>query len=584
MNSPPAPPEPRIDLRRYRKVRWLAIRILLHAFFWDLLLNRRGLAWLRPDPVMRYRRFARRYRALAVEMGGVLIKLGQFLSIRVDVLPPEVTRELAGLQDEVPPEPFEAVLACIERDFERPVDEVFAELDPEPLGAASLAQVHRARLAVDGGEGSQVVVKVLRPGIEVLVETDLAALDLALRWLGWIKRIRERADLDRLAAEFRRTTELELDMEAEAGHAERFAEMFADDPGVRIPAVFRDASTRRVLTLENVGFLKITDTRALERAGIDRAAVARKLYSVYMRQVFEGSFVHADPHPGNLFVEPLPTPEEEARGVAAFAPGETPPPAPSRAFRLAFVDFGMVATIPQRLKGALREYLIALGTQDAARMVRSYQSAGVLLPGANLQRLEEAHREMLERFWGVPMGRLREVALAEMQSMMRRYRDLLYEMPFQVQVDLLFTARAVGILSGLSTSLDPGFNPWTETLPHARRLAAEEMRIGFQDLLDEIARQARALLTLPSRLETVLTQAREGRLTVPMELTPESRQVLERMERGGRRLAWMVAASGCLIAGVLAGPESWTGRILLGAALLAYLGGWLRTRSGARSR
>lgn len=566
-------------------MRWFVVRIFLHALVWDLILNRRGLAWLRSDPVPRYRRFARRYRALAVELGGVLIKLGQFLSIRVDLLPPEVTRELAGLQDEVPPDPFSAVTARIEEDFGRPAGEIFAEIDPEPVGAASLAQVHRARLAEPDPSdiaSRDVVVKVLRPGIEVLVETDLAAVGLALRWLRWIRRIRDRVDLDRLAEEFRRTTRLELDLEAEVEHAERFAELFADDPGVRVPAVFRHASTRHVLTLENVGFLKIADHAALEAAGIDRAEVARKLYGVYMRQIFELSFVHADPHPGNLFVEPLPTPEEQEGGISGFRPGESPPFAASRPFRLAFVDFGMVATIPRRLRGALREYLIALGTRDAARMVRSYQSAGVLLPGADLQRLEEVHREMLERFWGVPLGRLREVALAEMRSMMRRYRDLLYQMPFQMPVDLLFTSRAVGILSGLATSLDPSFNPWAETLPHARKMAAAEARLGFRDLLEEIARQARAVLTLPAQIESTLTQAREGRLTVRTEWASESKEAIERLVRSKNRLSWWVAASGSLIAGALLGTDVWTGRVLLAFAALGLLAGWLRGQRRSR--
>ena len=584
-DSSPARPH-RIDLRRYRKVRRFVLRVMSQALLWDLILNRRWLAWLRPDPVLRYRRIARRYRALALEMGGVLIKLGQFLSIRVDLLPPEVTRELSGLQDEVPPEPFAAVRRRIEEEFGRPLEEVFARVDPQPVGAASLAQVHRARLLEDPetpeDSSADVVVKVLRPGIQVLVQTDLAAIDLALRWLKWMRRIRMRVDLDRLAAEFRRTTQLELDLEAEASHAERFAEMFADDPAVRVPAVYRRASTLGVLTLENVGFLKIADHGALEAGGIDRNEVARKLYGVYMRQIFEYSFVHADPHPGNLFIEPLPTEEEEEAGIRGFEPGETPPGLPPgaspRRFRLAFVDFGMVATIPRHLRGALREYLIALGTRDAARMVRAYQSAGVLLPGADLQRLEEIHREVLDRFWGVPLGRLRQVAMAEMRTMMRRYRDLIYEMPLQVQVDLLFTARAVGILSGLSTSLDPEFNPWAETLPHARRMAAEEARLGLQELLEEVVRQARTLLTLPSQLDSALTQGRDGRLTVRAELTPESRSVLERLDRSGRRLAWVVAASGFLLAGVLTGPESWTGRILLAAAGLGYLIGWLRGR------
>lgn len=587
----PSSSHPRpIDPHRYRKVRRFVVRTFLHALVWDLLLNHRWLAWLRPDPVERYRRIARRFRELAVDMGGVLIKLGQFLSSRVDVLPSEVTRELAGLQDEVPPEPFEAIERRIEEDFGRPVSEVFIEIDPVAAGAASLAQVHRARLAApavddateDEATGPEVVVKVLRPGIELLVETDLAAIDLALRWLKWIGRVRRRVDLDRLAVEFRRTTQLELDMEAEAGHAERFAEMFADDPGVHIPAVYRSATTSHVLTLENVGFLKVADYPALQTAGIDRSEVARRLYALYMRQIFEHDFVHADPHPGNLFVEPLPTEDERASGIDGFEPGESPPAAVSRPFRLAFVDFGMVATIPRRLRGALREVLIAFATRDAARLVRAYQAAGVLLPGADLQRLEEVHREVLERFWGIPLGRLRDVALAEMRTMLIRYRDLVFQMPVQVQVDLLFTARAVGILTGLSTSLDPELDPWAELLPYAERMAAEEARTGLRERLEELVHQMRALLALPAQLESALTEAREGRLTVQTEWTPGSRAALDRLARGVRGLTWAVAASGFLVAGTLAGADTRTGKSMLAIATLAFVTGfavgWLRRR------
>lgn len=560
-----------IDRHRYRKVRWFLAKVFLQALWWDLLLGRRWLSWLRRDPVERYAEIARRYRALAVEMGGVLIKLGQFLSIRVDVLPPEVTRELAGLQDRVPPEDFSHIHRQLRESFEEPLEEVFEEIEEEPLGAASLAQVHRARLA--GGE--RVVVKVLRPGIRTLVETDLAAVDLGLRWLSWVKRVRKRVDLERLAAEFRRTTLRELDMVAEAGHAERFAELFADDGEVRIPAVHRAQTRTRVLTLENVGFLKLADREALEAAGIAPGAVARKLYQIYMRQVFEHNFVHADPHPGNLFVEPLPTEEEHRRGRSAFEPGEVPPDAEERPFRVVFVDFGMTATVPAEMRGAMREFLIAFATRDARRVVQAAQDAGVLLPGADLERLEAVHREVFDRFWGIPMGRLRDEALSQAPALLRRYRGLIYEMPFQVPVDMLFASRAVGILSGLCTSLDPEFDPWAETLPFAEDLAAREARAGLEELVREIARQGRALLTLPGQLQDTLELIRHGDLSLETAEGRDLRQTLGRLERSQRRLFWVVAASGLLVAGVLAEP-GWPAGVLLGLSGLAFLWGLLR--------
>ena len=305
----------------------------------------------------------------------------------------------------------------------------------------------------------------------------------------------------------------------------------------------------RTLTLENVGWLKIGDLAALEQAGIDRSEVARILYRIYLRQIFEHRFVHADPHPGNLFVRPLPMEDE-----LPFAPGDAVPPladGAQRSFQIVFVDFGMVAVIPDRLRGALREYVIGLGTRDAARLVHSYVAAGVLLPGADLLRLEEVHEDLFARFWVVSIGSLRETAFSEAEYFFREYRDLLYELPFQVQVDLLFTSRAVGLLAGLSTHLDPEFDPWAETIPFAQRLAAEELRRDWRGLLREGAAQLQTLLALPRRVDAVLSRAERGTLVVQAALTPEDRKLVRRLERSIHRLAWTVIAAALLVAGVM---------------------------------
>ncbi|HEV7669353.1 MAG TPA: AarF/UbiB family protein [Thermoanaerobaculia bacterium] len=562
---PPDPPPPAArDPRRYRKLRRFVLRTFVHAFWWDVILAFPPLAFLRRPPAERWLLIARRYRGLATEMGGVLIKIEQFLSTRVDLLPAEIVAELAGLQDEVPPAPFAEIRRRIAEEF--PGASPFSEVSATVLGAASLAQVHPATLV----DGRSAVVKVLRPGIEILVETDLAAAGLAIRLLKASRKIRRRVDLERLAGEISTTTRAELDLCQEADNAERFAELFADDPGIGAPRIFRQASSRRVLTAENVAALKVNDRAGLIAAGIDPGAVARRLFRATMRQIFELSFVHADPHPGNLFVRPLAADEIE---------GPEPESGTGRPFRIVYIDFGMMATVPPHLRGALREYAIALGTRDAARLVQAYVAAGVLLPDADLDRLEEVHAELFARFWGVSVGKLRDVAMSEARHFLRKYRDLLYEMPFQVQVELLFVSRAVGLLAGLATGLDPDFDPWAEALPFAERIAKEELSRDVAARLAEAWAGARAAFGLPRRLDAFLARAERGALLIRSEPGREARRIAQRMEKGLQRLTWTILAGGLAIAAAIlaaAGKMVWAA--LPGALATGFLVRFLLSR------
>lgn len=555
------PPEPvRLDRLRYLRVVLFFAGAFLGVIWWDLILRRvpglRGVS--QRSSISRWRRIAQRFRWLAVQMGGVLIKLGQFLSIRVDVLPPEVTAELADLQDEVPPDTLANVQAVVVEEFGRPVDRVFDWFAPDPEAAASLAQVHRARLT----NGLEVVVKVQRPLIETMVETDLAAIGTAANWLKLYRPIARRVDLNRLVNEFATTTRAELDFVAEGKNAEHFAADFADEPGIYIADVYWDFTTRRVLTLENVASIKITDYEAIEAAGISRAQVARRLYDTYLKQIFVNNFVHADPHPGNLFVHPLdPTSDSE--------------PSSPRPFLLIFVDFGMVAVIPERLRASLRDYAIGIGTRNPHRIVQSYIDAGILLPGADRKRMEEATDALLQRMWGVKMGQIREVAFEEAEFLLREYRDIVYEMPFQLPSDVLFVGRAVAILSGMATSLDPEFDPWAATIPFAKDLAAEELARDWRGWLDEIGTLAQLLLRLPTRFDQFITQAERGELTLQAALSSDTARALRRLERSVDRLTWGVIFTSLLISGTLLrlseGPTwSSTGLFVLAALVLMW--------------
>ncbi len=515
-----------IDRQRYRRITTFFASVLAHVVWWDIvlrrLLPRRALA----SRAERWRTLSRRFRQLAVDMGGVLIKLGQFLSSRVDVLPLEVTEELQGLQDEVPAVPTAEILAVLRAEL-GDLDSHFVEIEPEPLAAASLGQVYRAWLCPHDrrrARGAPVVIKVQRPGIERLVETDLAALRVVAGWIMHYPPIRRRADLPALLEEFAATLWDELDYEKEADNAERFAEMFAGNEGVYVPLVYGRHSTRRVLVLENVEGIKITDVAGMEEAGIEPPLVADRLLDTYFHQIFREGFFHADPHPGNLFVLP------RAQQAAA-------PDAGSRPFYLVFVDFGMVGNIKALTGELLRRVLVAVSQQDARALTESYCDLGLLLPGADLDRITEANAALLGEMWGRNLLELTQPDPAEVQAITREFKDILFDFPFQVPQDFIYLGRAMGMLSGLSSLLSPNINPWRKVEEYAQALIRSQATAALS--WESAVNTLRPLLSLPAQLQRVLTAAEQGRLQ--LQTTPDA-ATQQRLERIERRLAFYQAS------------------------------------------
>lgn len=562
--------------RRFRRVRWFFFQLLVQSVWWDVVFSLPVLRWVRPSRQNRWQRQAARYKDLAGELGGILIKLGQFLSTRVDLFPAEVTRELAGLQDSVEPDPPEAIIQVIEDAFEQPIGSVFSQFSADPVGSASLAQAHPAVLP----SGEHVVVKVLRPQIYRIVETDLSVIDRVCRWLKLFKQVRLRMDLDQLLSEFSTTTWNELDLLLEKENIRRFAADFDANPQVCVPRVYDAFCTTRVLTLENVAFIKIADVEKMAAAGISSAQVADRLYDIYMHQIFVTNFVHVDPHPGNLFVRPLPLPEEIEIGVAEFPPGAVVPYAENRPFQIVFIDFGMTAEVSERLKAAMRMGAIGLGTQDSRKIVEAYIMAGSLRPGADLRQLEEAHQEWLQKIWGLRLGKLHETAYRELRYFLREYRDLIVETPFQVQADMLFIGRAVGVLAGLTIMIDPQFDPWAKTLTYAKRFAKEELTEDWQGFWEELLVLGKNVWRIPTHLEQVLTRAKQGAFVVQVSLSPQTRRAITRIDQSVRRFAWMVITAALLISGVnlhIAGKDRPFGIAFVVLSVLSFVWGMRRS-------
>ncbi len=521
---------------RYWRIVLFFARVTASIIFWDIFLRRIGLgSWAKNTRPQRLRNIAVRFRALAIRLGGVMIKVGQFLSARLDVLPPEITDELSGLQDEVPPVDYEPIRLQTELELGSAIEKVFATFEKDPVAAASLGQVHRAKLLPNEAEAmgfENVVVKILRPNIEQIVEVDMSAIRVVGGWLKRYKPVSDRADVPAIVEEFAAVLNAELDYLAEGKNAETFAANFKDDEGVHVPRVIWNRTTRRVLTLEDVTSIKITDYDEISAAGISRAAVAERLLATYLKQIFEDGYFHADPHPGNLFVLPLDGKDEN--GFTKF--------------RLTFIDFGMVGRMPDKLVEGLREVVIAVGLQDASRLIRAYQTLGVLLPSANIKLLEEASAQVFDRFWGKSMNELRSIQHSDMMKFGLQFRELMISMPFQVPENLLLLGRTIGILSGMCTGLNADFNLWLQLAPYAKKLTEGEGGSTFDTFLNEAGELLKTLIAIPGRAERVLGRIERGQLSVEAPLVNLQ---ISYLERSLNRLTGGIVFLGLLIAGAI---------------------------------
>lgn len=560
---------------------WLFARLL----FWHWLAARIAPEYVKRGNLKRWAGYARAFRGFAIEMGGMMIKAGQFISTRSDILPAEITGELASLRDEVPGVPLPRIRQIIEQDL-GPISARYAAFDETPLAAASLGQVHRARLK----SGEKVVVKVLRPGIVEICHTDLAAMNVVAHIAMRFRFISRRADAVALIREFGRVLLEELSYRHEAHNSARFAAMFRDDLGVYIPAVYPEHSSDRVLTMEDVTAIKLDDYAALEAAGIDRNAVAKRLMDTYLIQIFQQRFFHADPHPGNLFVYPLPASVKRDPAYARVNSGSGEP------FYLIFIDFGMTASVTPEIVAGLIDTLGAVITRDPRKLIESYRELGFLLPGADVDRLEAATRQVFDQVWGLSMDQLRDTSFDRMAHIGKEFSDLLYAMPFQVPQDFIYLGRTVSILSGMATSLDSTFNPWSEIQPYAQKLmlardgkggamTGAASALGFPALQSLFSGNgAQALVSLGQTVfgratgSTVLNRLESGDLTLKTEAGPLLRGQLGRIEAQGRRTQRAVIFGSLLITSTLLyihgdAAIAVAGWLLSAGAFISYLGG-----------
>jgi predicted unusual protein kinase regulating ubiquinone biosynthesis (AarF/ABC1/UbiB family) len=432
------------------------------------------------------------FRETALELGVLMIKFGQFLSSRPDLLPEKAIVLLSSLQDEVPPAPFDHVVRVIEAEFGKPVEEIFSVLERKCTAAASLGQVHKAILA---STGETVAVKIQRPNSDQLVHMDLSALKFVIWVITRFVNVNDCIDLMGVYHEFERTVYEEIDYLQEAANAKRFQEMFRDDLKVSIPQVYDQYISRRVLVLEWIDGIKIDDYAALDAAGINRLEVARRIVCAYFYQFFQMGFFHADPHPGNIFVKKGSTGDEPI---------------------ITFIDFGMVGSLTKNMRRSMKDAFLAFITRDSRSLVNALSQLGFIDADANLVAIERAMTLMTERYYGMTLGEMSKLDIPEMAH---DVQSLLYEQSLHIPAQFAFTGRAVGTLVGISTGLAPEFDFIEVATPYARKflgLDAEGAEQTLKQLFSQVLDAGRAWLSLPRSLEQVMTKLETGQIEVKL--------------------------------------------------------------------
>jgi predicted unusual protein kinase regulating ubiquinone biosynthesis (AarF/ABC1/UbiB family) len=527
---------------------WRLALQLLAGLWWD------ARRWSYPGgftpqrQAARQRRLARWLTNQFLELGSAFIKLGQLLSARPDVLAAEVVEELAHLQDRVPAFPFAMVEAILEQELGERRAEI-VDLEVEALGSASLAQVHRASLR----SGRQVVFKVQRPGLERLFRLDLEVLQQVAAVVQLHPRWGQGRDWVGVAKECRRVLLRELDFRLEAEHAARFRQQFFDDPGIRIPAVVWELSSRRVLCLDYVPGIKINDRPALLEAGIDPARVAERGAASYLQQLVRFGFFHADPHPGNLAV--------------------------ARDGSLIYYDFGMMGQISERLRSRLGRMVRAAASRDAAALVEELQQAGVIAGGIDPGPVRRLVRLMLNEALTPPFS------ANMLEKLSGDLYDLVYGQPFRLPPELIFVMRALSTFEGVGRSLDPGFSLIAIARPYLLPLMTASGN-GPNELFSELTRQAADVgsraLGIPRRLDESLSRIEQGDLQVQIR-AGETDRVLRRLALAQQSAGQSFLLGGLAVAAALLAASSRPALTAVPLVLGAPVGlGWLKLQARLR--
>jgi ubiquinone biosynthesis protein len=486
-----------------------------------------------------------RIRLALEELGPIFVKFGQAISTRRDLLPPDIATELAKLQDAVPPFPTEQALAILDSAYEQPVDQVFKRFDRKPLAAASIAQVHTAALP----DGTEVVVKVLRPGVREKIEQDLEVLrtlaGLAARYWEHGERLKPLE----VVSEYEQTIIDELDLMREAGNAAQLKRNFEDSDMLYVPEMYWDYCRPEVLVQERIHGIPISDMDALRAAGTNIQVLAENGVEIFFTQVFRHNFFHADMHPGNIFV--IVTDPEKPKYAA--------------------VDFGIVGTLNPEDKKYLAENFLAFFDRDYYRIAKLHLDSGWVPDGTRIDQLETAVRTVCEPIFNKPLA---EISFAQM--LMRLFR-VAQRFNVEIQPQLILLHKTLFNIEGLGRELYPELDIWKTARPVLRQWMDEQVgaRAMIDDLRENLPQLRQALRELPGVIRELSDRAASGDLALDLR-SAEIERIRRELEGQRRQRYWLVVAMTSLLAGTLVltlqGNPVIGGGLLVAGALGVFAG------------
>ena len=481
-------------------------------------------AWSYPGGVTEAEQAARRkaqaiwIRETFLNLGPTFIKVGQLFSTRADIFPSEYVEELSKLQDRVPAFNYEQVEAIIEQELGKKIPELFHSFEPVPLAAASLGQVHKAVLH----SGESVVVKVQRPGLKKLFEIDLQILKGIARYFQNHPKWGRGRDWMGIYEECCRILWEEIDYLNEGRNADTFRRNFRAYNWVKVPRVYWRYATSRVITLEYVPGIKVSQYDALEAAGVDRKAIARYGAQAYLHQLLNNGFFHADPHPGNLAVS--------ADGA------------------LIFYDFGMMGTIKSNVREGLMETSFGIAQKDGDRVVQSLIDLGAIAPIDDMGPVRRSVQYMLDNFMDKPFESQSVAAISE------DLYEIAYNQPFRFPATFTFVMRAFSTLEGVGKGLDPEFNFMEVAQPYAMELMTNSSGSEGNSFLNELSRQAvqvsSTALGLPRRLEDTLDKLERGDIRLRVR-SLETERLLRRQTSIQMGMSYALIISGFTISATI---------------------------------